>query len=573
MCLILLLLAARIVAAIDGGVAGRNLRLCDILEQQPDLKVCHSDPGRRKSNPRFACLSLQALLRLRARIVRKLSFPDLPELIFKSTHLHGIEDFVSLESDLSEDNQLSSKGCSLRLTDTNTFYTQISPGRYNRNFHLFIAAICIGILQEEDTLRHSGYKDIGNVARYTWKSLNNLLQCPWQLVSDSGWPVFGLMARMLRKIATRVHEASRGHVCKYRADYAEIYASAFARGIEFPAMRLRMLAIALPNLAMGGAMNYDTEDDSLADVASALCFWEEIDKLTLPMEPVCVAFEIEKSRQTLLAARDCNPMWPKCANSTGLAGFGYAEKNGRATFRLYVPVKRDIAADTVREEQRPYCTLNNDGILVNEVLVLLDELRAHKLKRSITVVEVGATFGDCTLIIRSLAERAGVGVEVTAFEPNPDSASILEANFRLNDGPSSKLVSKVAIIGNGTADGQVMPLLLSESSVHTMTDGPQVKDKPTFTTSWTYLVPVSSLDREVGNAKLDLLLVSVNGFELEVMRGASRILSTKQVRRIISMTPYWEPFRDMLKSSGYDAELRFQSGMDVWSVGKGKPED
>jgi FkbM family methyltransferase len=169
--------------------------------------------------------------------------------------------------------------------------------------------------------------------------------------------------------------------------------------------------------------------------------------------------------------------------------------NGTDTFRLS-PISRGFIADEYEREVWRR---------------VMSEVRPGD-----RVVEVGASFG---LYALAFAGRAGSEGHVTAFEPDPQSASALKANIRVNGWQTRISLVRAAV---GAANGEIRFAAARgmESRIATRNDSNQ--DVIT--------VPIVTLDSAIGDGRLDLLKIDVEGFEEQVLRGARTILTSANRR-------------------------------------------
>jgi FkbM family methyltransferase len=132
------------------------------------------------------------------------------------------------------------------------------------------------------------------------------------------------------------------------------------------------------------------------------------------------------------------------------------------------------------------------------------------------VAEVGASMG---LYAMAFAGRVGATGHVTAFEPDPESVSALEANISVNGWHDRITVIKAAV---GPSSGQVRFAAARglESRVETR---PAVSDG-------VITVPMVTLDDALAGQKIDVIKIDVEGFEQQVMLGAKTILTDDRRR-------------------------------------------
>lgn len=167
------------------------------------------------------------------------------------------------------------------------------------------------------------------------------------------------------------------------------------------------------------------------------------------------------------------------------------------------------------------------------------------------VVEVGASFG---LYALAFAGRVGATGHVTAFEPDPASAAALQANVEVNGWRDRVSLIRAAV---GAVSAQVAFASDNgfESRVQTRIDS----------STHTINVPMVTLDDALGDFRIDILKIDVEGFEQQVLEGARTILgdATRRPRAIVvEVHPFaWgetgaasAAFLEILESSGYRVE-------------------
>jgi FkbM family methyltransferase len=151
--------------------------------------------------------------------------------------------------------------------------------------------------------------------------------------------------------------------------------------------------------------------------------------------------------------------------------------------------------------------------------------RARESHTPFVVLDVGANTGEYTrAVLHAFAGRA----IVHAFEPQPSAYLQLQREF---GGDSRVHLTGAAI---GSRDGEVR--LYSPApgstlaSLHRQTvadwEAPEIAEE---------VVPLRALDSycaEVGIERLDLLKIDVEGHELEVLRGAARLLEEGRITGI-----------------------------------------
>ena len=132
------------------------------------------------------------------------------------------------------------------------------------------------------------------------------------------------------------------------------------------------------------------------------------------------------------------------------------------------------------------------------------------------VAEVGASIG---LYALAFAGRVGAAGHVTAFEPDPDSISALEANIAVNGWQDRVTVIRAAV---GQCSGQVR-FASARGQESRIEIRPEVCDG-------VIAVPMVTLDDALAGQRIDVIKIDVEGFEQQVLEGARTILTEERQR-------------------------------------------
>jgi FkbM family methyltransferase len=132
------------------------------------------------------------------------------------------------------------------------------------------------------------------------------------------------------------------------------------------------------------------------------------------------------------------------------------------------------------------------------------------------VAEVGASIG---LYALAFAGRVGAAGHVTAFEPDPDSTSALEANIAVNGWQDRVTVIRAAV---GQCSGQVR-FASARGQESRIEIRPEVCDG-------VIAVPMVTLDDALAGQRIDVIKIDVEGFEQQVLEGARKILTEERQR-------------------------------------------
>ncbi len=141
----------------------------------------------------------------------------------------------------------------------------------------------------------------------------------------------------------------------------------------------------------------------------------------------------------------------------------------------------------------------------------------HALRKDDTFVDIGANIGSYTV----LAGKS-VGSKCISIEPIPATFSHLIDNIQLN-----KINDRVVAlnIGLGREAGTLRFTAGLDTINHVISDSENVSDS--------IEVPVKKLDDVLINAEPYLIKMDVEGFETEVITGASETLSRKSLNAVI----------------------------------------
>lgn len=157
-----------------------------------------------------------------------------------------------------------------------------------------------------------------------------------------------------------------------------------------------------------------------------------------------------------------------------------------------------------------------DTSIPYEAMVWLGREEQDDLLALQRLLQPGQTFVDCgaNIGLWSLVAASAVGStgRVVAFEPNPDTHARLRRHIGLNALTSIVTAHPSAC---GEAEGQVPFHRTREHNVSRIAAEPSAE---------TVEVPITTLDRELGNSTVHGLKIDVEGHELQVLRGADALL-------------------------------------------------
>ena len=127
-----------------------------------------------------------------------------------------------------------------------------------------------------------------------------------------------------------------------------------------------------------------------------------------------------------------------------------------------------------------------------------------------TFVDVGANVGQLSLVAATRVTRSG---RVIAIEAHPRICSYLQGNVRLNG-----LTVEVHNTAIGSKDGELFFTDFRSDDMNFACATPPPGGA-------TLRVPVRPLDSIIGDRSVDLLKVDVEGFEVDLLKGAEKVIS------------------------------------------------
>jgi FkbM family methyltransferase len=179
----------------------------------------------------------------------------------------------------------------------------------------------------------------------------------------------------------------------------------------------------------------------------------------------------------------------------------------RSTDRVSLATSRDFSiyvqeADTAVSEH-----VKRDAYEPNVTAVFRGRLRP-----GMHVLDIGANIGWYTMLAASLVRSSG---SVTAIEPNPESAKLLEASRRVNSFDNVMVLQVAA--------GRELGLLVLHGSYSEAMTSAAPDDAAALTNSTT--VPSFKVDDLVPRTKnIDLVKIDVQGAEYNALLGASELI-------------------------------------------------
>ncbi|WP_312725849.1 FkbM family methyltransferase [Stutzerimonas kunmingensis] len=128
------------------------------------------------------------------------------------------------------------------------------------------------------------------------------------------------------------------------------------------------------------------------------------------------------------------------------------------------------------------------------------------------ILDIGSNIGNHALFFTCIGDAS----EVHCFEPIPSTADQLELNFQINKIPSERY--KIYRIGLGSKLGKAKPGIIDNSNL----------GATSLTSDSTGKVKISSLDHLYPTKVFDFIKIDVEGMELDVLKGGSKLIERCQ---------------------------------------------
>ena len=188
---------------------------------------------------------------------------------------------------------------------------------------------------------------------------------------------------------------------------------------------------------------------------------------------------------------------------------------------------------------------------------------------ALCVFDVGANEGTFVALV-----RAGLGEtphRIHAFEPGPETFCLLQERV---GGASDVTLNRTAL---GNAEGS-LPFYSDRPGSPLASLYPRDLSRFGIAMNRVDPVPVTTLDRYCeshGIERIDLLKLDVEGHELEVLRGASRMLGEKRIRMVtfefggchVDSRAFFRDFHDLLTAAGLGRICRITPSGHLSPVG------
>lgn len=181
-------------------------------------------------------------------------------------------------------------------------------------------------------------------------------------------------------------------------------------------------------------------------------------------------------------------------------------------------------------------------------------------RSNLTIVDIGANFGLYSLATSAYCRKQGLtGVKIYGFEPNVYEYAKFKRNIEINHYSEIQALPLAVSDRAGVCQLAIPPVGLGMLSYLLTDQSPQTE------ASQVIEVETVSLDlwcEQQGIQQIDLLKLDVEGFELSVLKGAEKLLSTQAIQVLLMEVGHgqWQKTVEQLRHYGYCIELICRDG-------------
>jgi FkbM family methyltransferase len=189
-------------------------------------------------------------------------------------------------------------------------------------------------------------------------------------------------------------------------------------------------------------------------------------------------------------------------------------------------------------------TFDKSGIILSVVHPFIKPqlFKAVNPKKGETVVECGAYTGRLTLRLAASIKPSG---KIIAIEPNPEAFRLLLLNLRLNNAAKCCIPLNIAV---SDESGSVRLFISKWPATHSIV----------YETNKSVEVQAKSLDKiteELDLDQIDWLVMDVEGAEVKILKGATKLLTSRLVTHIVIEAHNTDLLNEclrILRRSGYE---------------------
>jgi FkbM family methyltransferase len=198
----------------------------------------------------------------------------------------------------------------------------------------------------------------------------------------------------------------------------------------------------------------------------------------------------------------------------------------------------------------------------------LETVRCYQkfVKAGSVVLDIGANIGAHTLL---LAQTVGPGGKVYAFEPTDYAFIKLSMNRSLNPCLADRIYCMQYMLVDKDASGGTTPGLYSSWPLDAVDGLHELHQGRLMTTTGAEAKALDSVVSTLNLSRVDCIKLDIDGFECEMMRGASEVLNRWHPVIIMELAPY------ALQEQGASLQelirLLKQHGYLLFELSKGMP--
>lgn len=173
---------------------------------------------------------------------------------------------------------------------------------------------------------------------------------------------------------------------------------------------------------------------------------------------------------------------------------------------------------------------------------------ARTLKSGAIVIDIGANIGAHTLPLANLIGDSG---KVYAFEPTQSAFKKLSRNLELNPELQKRVVAVQAMVVSSPSF-ELPESIYASWPLHYNEEAHKLHLGVACSTDGALSLTLDQIVQKFALTKIDLIKLDVDGFELEVLRGASECLEKIHPPILMELAPY------TMEEKGYDASEAIQ---------------
>lgn len=151
------------------------------------------------------------------------------------------------------------------------------------------------------------------------------------------------------------------------------------------------------------------------------------------------------------------------------------------------------------------------------------------IKEGMTVIDAGAYIGYFSILSSRLVGNTGA---VYSFEPSPDNAAVLRKNVELNSCINIRVIQQAVSNCIGQATFYPNPQNSSGSTMFNNYSTVRKAEDPKI------VVPTTTLDKIVGDSKVDFVKMDIEGGETAALKGMQGIIKNNpELKMIVELFP------------------------------------